>query len=130
MVKYGPYKSGDGHLFYVYVNADRSRKSVWAHREIMEQHIGRKLESHEIVHHRNEIKDDNEITNLEITNQSDHSRHHHPDPEIVEIVCPECEETAFVLARYVRHNQVNYKKKGPFCGRSCAGKWSARQRVY
>ncbi len=46
------------------------------HRYIMEQHIGRKLKRHEVVHHINGIKNDNRLENLEIKSLSEHSRKH------------------------------------------------------
>lgn len=47
------------------------------HRVLIEQHIGRELLPTELVHHRNGIKDDNRIENLEIMSRSRHSQLHY-----------------------------------------------------
>jgi len=56
----------DGHFRYV-------------HRLIMEEHLGRPLESHEEVHHKDENKRHNEPSNFELTSKSEHSKHHAPE---------------------------------------------------
>lgn len=46
------------------------------HRVVMEQHLGRFLLSSELVHHIDENKTNNQITNLKIMSRSEHSRYH------------------------------------------------------
>jgi hypothetical protein len=65
--KNGVKKSSQGYVcLYVPDHPNACRKYVMEHRIVMEEHLGRYLERWETVHHKNGVKNDNRIENLEL----------------------------------------------------------------
>jgi hypothetical protein len=118
----------EGYVAYTVKYNDGTKKTVLQHREKMEKHLGRKLKRSEIVHHKNEKKRDNRVSNFKVTSSSKHAAMHARKPEMTKIVCLLCKKSMLKLARFVKHNR-RLGKTGPFCGRSCAGRWSRQQQI-
>lgn len=92
----------DGYIL-LYIDGETKR----LHRYIMEQYIGRKLKSSEIIHHKDGNKLNNNISNLEIITHKDHNKLHNPKkpfPEFKE--CTVCHEIKHNFEFYT-HYQKN-----------------------
>ncbi len=68
-------KISDG---YVWAWVD-GRGYIQEHRLVAENMVGRPLERHEVVHHRNEIRSDNRPENLCVMTRAEHAREHMDD---------------------------------------------------
>lgn len=98
---------------------------VLHHRIIMENHLGRLLNSNEVVHHINGNKKDNRIKNLEVHDKIDHIKSHvrQRGRRMINLICPECGKE---FTREIRQTHLRKSSKWTACSPFCRGKFSRK----
>jgi hypothetical protein len=97
----------DQHGYVVVLNPNRTchrDRYIYEHRLVMQEHLGRQLEREEQIHHRNKIKTDNRIENLEILDVAEHARLH--DAELRDLVG----EETYLRAKRCIHKGISYRE--------------------
>lgn len=101
---------------------------VLEHRIVVENHLGRLLNTDEIVHHKDKNKKNNRIENLEVMKNIDHNRLHgfSKGKTYATIKCPECSDILTIEIR-----QTHLAKNGIYttCSRRCNGKFSRKRQL-
>ncbi len=119
---YGPYVRKDGRSHIIYKDKNYTRTQSYP-RYIMEEHLGRELDSVEHVDHINNNPSDNRIENLQILSTVENNRKSFlGTSEKALFICPTCKIEFEMLMRRYRDNNVRQGKAGPYCSKSCAGK--------
>ena len=100
---------------------------VLLHRIVVENHLGRLLRDDEIVHHVDENKMNNLVSNLEVTDASSHATAHGlaKGKLAVRLRCPNC---AKVFVRIKRDTHLQKGGNATFCARTCSTEFNANKR--
>jgi hypothetical protein len=124
----GPYHRKDGRQHIILYGAGPKRKArkltVSYPKWLIEQHLGRELTEQETVDHKNRDFTDNNIDNLQVLDRATHSSLDAKRVKLVEVLCIRCGVVSIRNPRYIQ-NGSKQGKAGPFCGKSCAGKYGA-----
>lgn len=87
--KDGKQKHNSGYIM-AWIGAN---KYIPEHRLLMEKHLGRKLEKWELIHHKNKIRNDNRIENLEIVTRAEHMT---LEKRYLKTKCPYCNKSFLI----------------------------------
>lgn len=124
---FGPYLGSDGRL-RIKLSKDGVHKQMSYPKFVVEQNLDRQLTVDEIIHHRDENPLNNKLSNLEIMSRQAHAQYHLTSKDVSEFICPWCKKHFTLQGKKLKNSEDNRRKgkHGPFCSRSCAGKWSTQ----
>lgn len=120
---YGPYKGQSGRKHIIIIDGS-SRKTISYPKWLMQNHLGRILESWETIDHINRDFTDDRLENLRVVERSQHTKDDAVYAKSVTVICVWCGEQAIKRPSDLRGNSKQ-GKAGPFCNKSCAGKYGA-----
>lgn len=106
-------------------------------RMIMEEHIGRSLDTDEQIHHIDGDVTNNDISNLQILKMAEHQRLHNQKYFDKEMVCPWCGKTFIWSAKSQKYFYSNLSRTNneairvgePFCSKHCSGCYTRNEQL-
>ena len=117
----GPYLNKPKGRMFVHVHYDNGKTRYTSYaRYLMEQHLGRELETYEEVDHINDDKTDDRIENLQILSPTENKRKSTGNITYITCICPACGVEFERNKRQIKSSQIRLGRAGPFCSRKCA----------
>ena len=127
---YGPYFDSTGKRRIVrIVFFDGTSKTTANARYVLEQHLGRSLTPEEEADHIDENPLNDSIENLQVLAPLENKLKSITPAKVWVGLCPVCGTEFTKPLNKVSHNRKQ-GKAGPFCGKSCAGRHSAKLESY
>jgi hypothetical protein len=124
MKVHGPYRRQDGRQIVIVVENNGKRRTVSYPKWLMELQLGRRLDPNlETVDHIDSNFENNDINNLRIIPREEHSAEDTRRVKNVKFTCAWCDKEFERSPRLIR-DKARKNKAGPFCSRTCAGKYS------
>jgi len=123
----GPYKRKDGRSHIVVRWPNGFQTTVSYPKFLTENRIGRYFTNLETVDHLDDNFDNNDPSNIRIIERSKHCIDDAKRSKIVSFICPICDVEFSLSGRRLNNAVTNRRRKkgkaGPFCSKSCAGKY-------
>ena len=131
MTVYGPYiNTKNNRKFVTHYENGKHRTQLYS-RYVLEIHLGRSLLREEEVDHIDGDSSNDSIDNLQILSKRENIQKRTDDleqyGEIKSYTCPICDTIFMRDPREVHRKQVEQKRPGPFCSKSCAVTFSWRK---
>ena len=121
---WGPYTRQDGRQIVIVMDENGKKRTVSYPKWIYECHLGRPLDSNlETVDHLDFNFNNNDISNLKLKPRDEHSADDTRRVKNIKFDCAWCDNEFERSPRLIR-DKAKKNKAGPFCSRSCAGKYS------
>jgi len=122
---WGPYRRQDNRQIVIVIDDNGEKRTISYPKWLMELQLGRRLGPDETIDHWDSNFDNNSLDNLKVVPRAEHSAQDTRRVKNVKFNCAWCHQEFERSPRLIR-DKARKNKAGPFCSRSCAGKYSRK----